>query len=69
MANVLEIANTEQISLDDPTLSMALGKEEMTLSDFNKVLRKDDRWQYTDKAKKEVSDIGLRVLRDFGFQG
>ena len=69
MADVLEIANAEQISLDDPTLSMALGKEEMTLSDFQRALRKDSRWQYTSRAREEVSNSALQVLRDFGFQG
>ena len=69
MASVLEIANPEQISLDDPTLSMALGKEEMTLADFRRNLRKDSRWQYTDNAREEVSSAALGVLRDFGFQG
>lgn len=69
MADVLEIANAEQISLDDPTLAMALGKEEMTLSDFQRALRKDSRWQYTSKAAEEVSTSALQVLRDFGFQG
>jgi len=69
MASVLEIANPEQISLDDPTLSMALGKEEMTLADFRRNLRKDPRWQYTDNAREEVSSAALGVLRDFGFQG
>lgn len=69
MASVLEIANPEQISLDDPTLSMALGKEEMTLADFRRNLRKDPRWQYTDNAREEVSTAALGVLRDFGFQG
>ena len=69
MASVLEIANPEQISLDDPTLSMALGKEEMTLSDFQRVLRKDPRWQYTDSARKDMSSTTLNLLRNFGFQG
>lgn len=69
MASVLEIANPEQISLDDPTLSMALGKEEMTLADFRRNLRKDPRWQYTDNAREEVSTAALGILRDFGFQG
>jgi hypothetical protein len=59
----------KQISLDDPTLSMALGKEEMTLADFRRNLRKDSRWQYTDNAREEVSSAALGVLRDFGFQG
>jgi hypothetical protein len=69
MADVLEIANPEQISLDDPTLAIALGKEEMTLSDFRRALRKDARWQYTQNARDEVSNVALSVLKDFGFQG
>jgi len=39
------------------------------LYDYQKMLRKDNRWQYTNQAKEEVSDTALRVLRDFGFQG
>jgi hypothetical protein len=69
MASVLEIANPEQISLDDPTLSMALGKEEMTLADFRRNLRKDPRWQYTDSAREDMSSTALNLLRNFGFQG
>lgn len=68
MADTLEIANPEQIKLDDPTLSMAFGDKEMTLSDFARTLRKDSRWQYTNKAREEVSNVALDVLRDFGFQ-
>jgi transcriptional regulator with XRE-family HTH domain len=68
MADTLELANPEQIKLDDPTLSMAFGDKEMTLSDFARTLRKDSRWQYTNKAREEVSNIALNVLRDFGFQ-
>ena len=69
MADTLEIANPEQIKIDDPTLMMAFGDKEMTLYDFQRALRKDSRWQYTDKARQEVSTAALQVLRDFGFQG
>jgi hypothetical protein len=41
----------------------------MSLYDYQKMLRKDNRWQYTDQAKQEVSQTALKVLRDFGFQG
>jgi hypothetical protein len=41
----------------------------MTLFDFQKQLRKDARWQYTDQAREEVSSAALRVLQDFGFMG
>ena len=69
MATVLEI-NPETISLDDSILRKAIGPNgEMPIYDFERALRQDGRWQYTNNAKKEVSDAALRVLRDFGFQG
>jgi hypothetical protein len=69
MASVLEVA-PDSISLDDKTLRMAIGPEkEMSIYDFQRTLRKDPRWQYTDNARTESSDSVLKVLRDFGFQG
>jgi hypothetical protein len=69
MAAVLEVA-PDSISLNDGTLRSAIGPEkEMSLYDFQRVLRKDPRWQYTDNARTEASDSVLKVLKDFGFQG
>ena len=69
MASVLEVA-PDSISLDDKTLRGAIGPEkEMSIYDFQRSLRKDSRWQYTDNARQEASDSVLKVLRDFGFQG
>ena len=69
MASVLEVA-PDSISLDDKTLRMAIGPEkEMSIYDFQRTLRKDPRWQYTDNARQEGSNAVLGVLRDFGFQG
>jgi hypothetical protein len=69
MASVLEVA-PDSISLDDKTLRMAIGPEkETSLYDFQRILRKDPRWQYTDNARTESSDSVLKVLKDFGFQG
>ena len=69
MAAVLEL-NPESISLDDSVLRKAIGPNgEMPIYEFERALRQDGRWQYTNNAKKEVSDAALRVLRDFGFQG
>jgi len=69
MAAVLEVA-PDSINLNDGTLRSAIGPEkEMSLYDFQRVLRKDPRWQYTDNARQESSDSVLKVLRDFGFQG
>ena len=69
MASVLEVA-PDSISLDDKTLRMAIGPEkEMSIYDFQRTLRKDPRWQYTNNAREEASTAVLGVLRDFGFQG
>lgn len=69
MAAVLEV-NPDSIALNDPTLRSAIGQDrEMTLYDFQRSLRKDPRWQYTDNAREEVSNAALKVLQDFGFQG
>tara|TARA_R110002126_G_scaffold229495_3_gene373848 strand:+ start:49 stop:1719 length:1671 start_codon:yes stop_codon:yes gene_type:complete len=69
MASVLEVA-PDSIGLDDKTLRSAIGPEkEMSLYDFQRTLRNDPRWQYTDNARQETSSTVLGVLRDFGFQG
>jgi uncharacterized protein YqeY len=69
MANVLEL-NAEQIDLNDSTLRSAISdKGETNLYDFQRQLRKDSRWQYTQNAREEVANSVLGVLRDFGFQG
>lgn len=70
MANILEIGDPEQIDLNDPLLRSAItDKGDMNLYDFKKALRQDNRWQYTEQAKADVSNAALQVLRDFGFQG
>jgi hypothetical protein len=69
MASVLEI-NPQTIGLDDKTLRSAIGPDkEMTIYDWERSLRKDARWQYTNNARQEVSGIGLNVLQQLGFQG
>lgn len=69
MAAVLEI-NPQMVTLKDLADKGVFGaKEEMNLYDFQKLLRKDSRWQYTQNAREEVSSSVLNVLRDFGFQG
>jgi hypothetical protein len=69
MAAVLEVPSTN-ITLNDPLLRSAIGPDkEMSLYDFQKALRKDPRWQYTNNAKDEVSSSVTKVLQDFGFQG
>ena len=69
MAQVLEL-NPDAIDLRDPTLRMAISdKGDMNLFDYERSLRKDSRWQYTQSANDEVSTAVLGVLRDFGFRG
>jgi len=69
MATTLEVDPTS-ISLDDPTLRMAIGPDkEMSIYEYQRSLRKDPRWQYTDKARETVAETASRVLKDFGFQG
>jgi len=70
MASTLEIQDPNSISLNDPTLRMAITPTgEMNLYDYQKVLRKDNRWQYTQGANQEVASTTQKVLKDFGFQG
>jgi len=70
MAAVLEIDDPDTIDLNDPLLRSAISdKGDMNIYDFKKALRKDNRWQYTEQARQDVSSATLDILRDFGFQG
>ena len=70
MASILEIDDPNTIDINDSTLRSAItDKGDMNIYDFKKTLKRDSRWQYTENAKQEVSDVALQVLRDFGFQG
>jgi archaellum component FlaC len=69
MAAVLEL-NPETISFADSTLRSAIGPNgETPLYDFQRALRKDPRWQYTNNAREDVFQSVGKVLQDFGFQG
>jgi len=69
MASLLEI-NPDSISLNDALLRTAIqGDKEMPIYDFQRQIRKDNRWQYTNNARAEASDVARTVLRDFGFMG
>lgn len=69
MATTLEI-NPASIDMNDSTLRSAItADKEIPLYDFERQLRKDDRWQYTKQANQEVADITRKVLQDFGFMG
>jgi hypothetical protein len=69
MGTVLEI-NPNSIPLNDPTLRMAIGPDkEMSLYEYQRSLRKDPRWEYTNQARSETASTIATVLRDFGFMG
>jgi hypothetical protein len=69
MAATLEI-NPNTITLNDPTLRAAIGPDkEMSIYEYQRSLRKDPRWQYTNNARSEASDVATQVLKDFGFMG
>ena len=69
MAGTLEV-DPASISLDDPTLRAAITPEgEVPIYNFQRLLRKDPRWEYTNNARDEVAQITQRILKDFGFQG
>lgn len=69
MADTLEI-DPNQIELTDPTLRMAITPAgDMNTYDYQKMLRKDNRWQYTQQARGEVATGVKQVLQDFGFMG
>jgi hypothetical protein len=69
MASSLGI-NPETITLDDPTLRMAIGPDkEMSTYDYKKAIRTDNRWKYSQEANDEVTNMINQVKRDFGFMG
>lgn len=68
MASTLEI-NPETINLNDKTLRSAIGPDkEMPLYEFERNLRKDSRWQYTNNAREEAYAAVNKILQDFGFR-
>ena len=69
MADILEI-DPSAINLRDPALMMAISKDgDMNLFDYERALRKDARWQYTERARNEATGVAMNILRNFGFQG
>lgn len=67
MSQVLELS-PDSIDLNDSTLRSAITAQgEVPLYDFERQLRKDNRWQYTANAHQAVSDATQKILQDFGF--
>jgi hypothetical protein len=74
MANLLEV-DIEDIDLNDALLQKAMqgvgadGKPSVTpLYAFDKEIRHDDRWQYTDNAMDTYAKAGTRILEMFGLR-
>ncbi len=75
MSRILEIPDSA-IDVFDPKVRSALsytmpdGKVgTKSIYDFEKELRQDTRWQYTNNAREDVSNSTIKVLKDFGFMG
>jgi hypothetical protein len=72
MANILEV-NPNDITLNDPTISMALKNVDAEgtpsvkpLWQFEKDLRQDSRWRFTKNAQQDLMGTARKVLSDFG---
>jgi hypothetical protein len=62
--------NPNSITLNDPALRMAIGPDkELSLYDYQKAIRTDNRWKYSQEANDEVTNMVNQVKRDFGFMG
>jgi len=68
MAEVLEL-QPDSIQLNDSVLQSGLQNNGMNIFDYKKLLKKDNRWQYTKGAEQDVSNATMRILREFGFEG
>ena len=66
-AQLLEL-NPNAIRIDaDPDIQGALtGESLVPLYQFEKSLRKNPQWQYTNNAREEASNYALTILQDFG---
>lgn len=75
MSSILEIPDTG-IDMFDPKIRSAMaytlpdGKVgTRSIYEFERELRKDPRWQYTDNARNAAASVASTVLKDFGFMG
>lgn len=75
IANELE-EDPNSMDLNDDTLYRALNFQDekgniapMNLYQAKTLARKSPKWQYTSKAKEEYTNIGQKILQDFGFLG
>ena len=74
VANILEIPE-ENLGWDDPLIQKAMqgvgadGKPRVVpLWEYEKEIRKDPRWEFTDNAYDIYARVGTNLLRTFGFR-
>ena len=74
MSRLLEVDENE-IDLNDQLLQRGMqgvgadGKPSVTpLYDFEKMIRKDERWDATDNALAEYTSAGMNILQMFGLR-
>ena len=74
MADLLEV-DPNSIDFNDTLLQRGLqgvdsqGKPRVVpLYEFEKQIREDPRWQYTDNAYSTYTDVGTKLLSMFGFR-
>lgn len=67
--------NPDTVDLNDPLMSTALqGRMDpqtnkptmMTVAQTQKAIKQDQRWLYTGNAKRDMTDLGIGVLKDMG---
>lgn len=74
LAQLLEIRDPNLVDLSDPLLQKAFTSLDeknqprlMPLWEFNRQVKKDERWQYTDNAHQSYSNISNSIGRMMGF--
>jgi hypothetical protein len=76
IANTWEL-NPKDLDLNDPTVQSVLNFQDekgnvipMNLMQAKTAARRNkEKWQYTSQAKEEYTNIGQKILQDFGFLG
>lgn len=75
IADVLEL-DAGSINLDDNLVQQVLNSVDeggnfrpMSIYEAKLAARRDPRWQYTETAKTEYTDLASMILKDFGFLG
>lgn len=75
IANTWEV-DPDELDLNDEYVNRALNQQDekgnvvpMNLYQAKTAARKSPKWQYTERAKEEYTNMGSKILQDFGFLG